>query len=297
MKLYLLDASAMMFRAYYTAAPLTRPSDGHPVGAISAYVSMLWRYISMAHDRTDGPTHIAVVHDAPGRRNFRHDIDPNYKANRQPMPDALKEQMELMRSAPTAFNLKCVCSQGFEADDVMATLAVRAAEAGAEVVIVSSDKDLMQLVNDQVVMYCPMTSSFIGRIDVIQKWGVPPERIRDMLALMGDAADNIPGVRKIGIKTAAKLISEYGSYKDVLANAHRAPCTAQRRECLRTDAAAAHLSYELAGLRYDVPLTVSLDDLKARRPTRAALDYLDCLEFVTTRKMAADWLSRTQISA
>jgi DNA polymerase I len=293
MKLYLLDASAMFFRAYYTAAPLSRPSDGHPVGAISAYVSMLWRYIIMAHDRTDGPTHIGVIHDGATRKTFRHDIYPEYKAHRNPTPDDLKAQMELMRAAPAAFNLASVSCNGFEADDVIATLAVRAAVAGAEVVIVSSDKDPMQLIGGRVVMYCPMKSEFIGPLDVHRKWGVPPYQLRDVLALMGDAADNVPGVPKIGPKTAAKLVNTHGGLGETLAAAKdgRADCTAKQRALLVQHEADARLSYDLIGLRYDVPIQADLDSLAVRRPTQAAVDFLDCLEFITTRKTVVSWLA------
>ena len=209
---FLIDGSGFIFRAYHALPPMTR-ADGTPVNAVYGFTSMLLKLV----EDTDAD-HIAVVFDR-ARKTFRSDIYPEYKAHRPPAPDDLIPQFELVREATRAMGLKAVDMEGFEADDLIATYARQAVEAGAEVTIVSSDKDLMQLVNDKVTMFDAMKNKTIGADQVMEKFGVGPDRVIDVQALAGDSADNVPGVEGIGVKTAALLINEYGDLEGVLENA------------------------------------------------------------------------------
>ena len=205
--LHLIDGSAFIFRAYHALPPLTRKSDGLPVGAVAGFCNMLFRYIE-ANTGPDAPTHAAVIFDYSGK-SFRNEIYDQYKANRPPAPEDLVPQFPLTREATRAFNVACHEIEGFEADDIIATLSCQAREAGGRVTIISSDKDLMQLVGGGVEMLDAMKNARIGVDGVQAKFGVGPERVVDVQALAGDSVDNVPGAPGIGIKTAAQLINEY----------------------------------------------------------------------------------------
>ena len=206
--LHLIDGSGFIFRAYHALPPLTRKSDGLPVGAVSGFCNMLFKIIE-DQKGSNAPTHLVVVFDAKGK-TFRSDIYPEYKMNRPPAPEDLVPQFPLTRDATRAFGLACIEQEGFEADDIMATLAIQARDAGGHVTIVSSDKDLMQLVGNGVEMYDAMKNKRIGSEQVVEKFGVGPNRVIDVQSLAGDSVDNVPGAPGIGIKTAALLINEYG---------------------------------------------------------------------------------------
>lgn len=260
--LYLVDGSAYIFRAYHRLPPLTNPA-GVPVGAVYGYTTMLWR---LADDlnKADGPTHLAVILDASGK-SFRNDIYPEYKANRPPPPEDLKPQFPLVRDATRAFSLPCIEEPGLEADDLIASYARAACERGWDVTIVSSDKDLMQLVGPhaggEIDMLDTMKNQRIATAEVVEKFGVPPPLVGDVLALMGDSVDNIPGIRGIGPKTATKLIQEHGGLEAALAAAPEMK-PGKLRESLIEQAEMARLSRVLVALKEDCPLPVALDDLK-----------------------------------
>ena len=255
---FLIDGSGFIFRAYHALPPMTRP-DGTPVGAVYGFTAMLMKLV----EDTDAD-HIAVIFDR-ARKTFRSDIYPEYKAHRPPPPDDLIPQFELVREATRALGLKAVDMDGFEADDLIATYAKQAREKGADVTIVSSDKDLMQLVGDGVVMLDAMKHRTIGPDEVMEKFGVGPDRVIDVQALAGDSADNVPGVEGIGVKTAAQLINEYGDLEGVLANAENIK-QPKRRERLMAQADAARISKQLVTLSQDVPIDVPLDDFDVAKP-------------------------------
>ncbi len=260
--LYLVDGSAYIFRAYHRLPPLTNPL-GVPVGAVYGYTTMLWR---LADDlnKAEGPTHLAVILDASGK-SFRNDIYPLYKANRPPPPEDLKPQFPLIRDATRAFSLPCIEEQGLEADDLIASYARAACERGWDVTIVSSDKDLMQLVGPhaggRIEMLDTMKNQRIEEPEVEEKFGVPPTLVGDVLALMGDAVDNVPGIRGIGPKTATKLIQEHGSLEAALAAAEGMK-PSKLRDNLIEHAEMARLSRVLVALKEDCALPVPLDDFK-----------------------------------
>jgi DNA polymerase-1 len=214
--LYLVDGSGYIFRAYHQLPPLTN-RQGLNVGAVYGYTAMLWK-LANALDKAEGPTHLAVVLDK-GSHTFRNDLYDKYKAQRPPAPEDLVPQFPLIRVATRAFSLPCIEESGFEADDIIATYTCRAIEAGWQVTIVSSDKDLMQLIQPGVDMLDTMKNERRGADYVVGKFGVPPEKLGDVLSLMGDSVDNVPGVPGIGPKTASKLILEYGDLESVLAAA------------------------------------------------------------------------------
>ena len=260
---FLIDGSGFIFRAYHALPPMTRP-DGTPVGAVYGFTAMLMKLL----DDTDAD-HIAVIFDK-ARKTFRSDIYPAYKAHRPPPPDDLIPQFELVRDATRALGLKAVDMDGYEADDLIATYAKQAREKGAEVTIVSSDKDLMQLVGDGVVMMDAMKNRTIGPDEVVDKFGVGPDRVVDVQALAGDSADNVPGVEGIGVKTAAQLINEYGDLEAVLENAPNIK-QPKRRERLMEQADNARISKELVTLKDDVPVDVALDGFDVPEPDVQAL--------------------------
>ena len=198
---YLIDASGYVFRAYHALPPLTRPSDGLPVGAVHGFCGMLWKLLRETGE-LDPPTHIAAIFDL-SEHTFRNELYSDYKANRSEAPDDLIPQFPLIRDAVHAFNVACIEKRGYEADDLIATYAREAAEAGAEVTIVSSDKDLMQLVRPGVRMYDTMKNKVIGEAEVMERFGVPPSKVVEVQSLIGDSTDNVPGVPGIGVKTAA----------------------------------------------------------------------------------------------
>jgi len=254
--LYLVDGSGYIFRAYHALPPMTRP-DGTPVNAVFGFSSMLVRLI----DDLDAD-HLAVIFDA-ARANFRNEIYPEYKAQRPEAPEDLVPQFPLIREATRAFNVPCIEMEGFEADDLIATYARLARERGWRVTIVSSDKDLMQLVTDGVDMFDPVKNRPIGRAEVIEKFGVPPEKVVDVQSLAGDSVDNVPGVPGIGIKTAAQLIEEYGDLDTLLARAGEIK-QPKRRENLIENAEKARISRQLVTLRDDVEVPEPLEDLGVR---------------------------------
>jgi len=215
--LHLIDGSAFIFRAYHALPPLTRKSDGMPVGAVAGFCNLLWGELTASRKEV-AATHIAVIFDA-GSKTFRNDIYPLYKANRPELPEDLRPQFIFTREATRAFNVTCIEVDGYEADDIIAALARRAVEAGGTATIISSDKDLMQLVGPGVDMLDPMKNKRIGPDEVFEKFGVAPNRVVDVQALAGDSVDNVPGAPGIGIKTAAQLINEYGDLDTLLARA------------------------------------------------------------------------------
>lgn len=258
-RLYLVDGSGYIFRAYHALPPLTRKSDGMPIGAVSGFCNMLASLRDKAeHD--EAVSHMAVIFDA-SRDTFRNQIYAAYKANRSETPEDLIPQFAPIREATRAFGLPSIEKDGFEADDIIATYARIANEAGMEVCIVSSDKDLMQLVRDGVGMMDPMKDRSIGPAEVMEKFGVSPDKVIDVQALAGDSTDNVPGVPGIGIKTAAELINTFGDLETLLARAGEIK-QPKRRETLQTNAEKARISYQLVKLKDDVPLELGLDDLK-----------------------------------
>ena len=260
---YLVDGSGYIFRAFHALPPLTRPSDGLPVGAVHGFCAMLWKLLRESK-ASEAPTHIAVIFDA-GRENFRNEIYEDYKANRPPPPDELVPQFPLIRDAVKAFNVACVEQEGYEADDLIATYAREIVDAGGDVTIVSSDKDLMQLVRPGVVMFDAMKSKKLGREEVMEKFGVAPDKVVDVQALAGDSTDNVPGVPGIGVKTAAELINEYGDLDTLLQHASEIK-QPKRREKLIEFADQARLSRELVRLKNDVDTGVPVDALGVHDP-------------------------------
>ena len=261
--IYLVDGSAYIFRAYHALPPLTNP-NGVVVNAVLGFTNMM---VKLLKDM-EAP-YIAVIFDA-ARHNFRNDIYPEYKANRDAAPDDLIPQFALIRDCVRAFGMEPIEMEGFEADDLIATYARIAADQGRKVTIVSSDKDLMQLINDNVSMYDPMKGKFLTEPDVIEKFGVKPNRVVDVQALAGDATDNVPGVPGIGVKTAAQLISEYGDLESLLNRADEIK-QPKRREALIDNAAAARISLKLVSLDAHVDVPYDLEDLKAHETNNDTL--------------------------
>ncbi|MCW5744712.1 MAG: DNA polymerase I [Alphaproteobacteria bacterium] len=262
--LWLIDGSGYIFRAFHALPPMTRP-DGTPINAVYGFCRQLLAQL------LDDPAvdHVAVILDA-GRTTFRNEIYPQYKAHRPEPPEELVPQFPLFREAIAAFNLPCIEMEGFEADDLIATYARIAVAAGADVTIVSSDKDLMQLVSDKVAMFDPIKLRKLGREAVIEKFGVPPEKVVDVQALAGDSTDNVPGVPGIGIKTAAQLITEYGDLDTLLARAGEIK-QPKRREALLENADKARVSRQLVHLRDDVPVKEHPDAFDKKQPDLAKL--------------------------
>ena len=256
--LCLVDGSSFLFRAFHALPLLTRP-DGTPVNAVLGFTNMLLKLL----DDLDA-THLAVIFDS-GRKTFRNEISPDYKANRPEPPDELIPQFPLVRDATRAFNVECIEKPGFEADDLIATYARQAEAAGIEVIIVSSDKDLMQLVTDRVSMFDAIKNKKIGPDQVKEKFGVGPEKVVDVQSLAGDSVDNVPGVPGIGVKTAAQLIQEYGDLDSLLAQASEIK-QPKRRQSLLDFADQARLSRELVRLREDVPTDLPVDQLQRQSP-------------------------------
>ncbi|MBX9731620.1 MAG: DNA polymerase I [Sphingomonas sp.] len=271
--LFLVDGSGYIFRAYHRLPPLTN-IHGQPVGAVYGYTTMLWKLADELH-KADGPTHMAVILDK-GSHTFRNDLYDQYKAHRPPAPEDLVPQFPMIRDATRAFSLPCIEEAGLEADDIIASYAKAALAQGWAVTIVSSDKDLMQLIAPGLDMYDTMNNRRLGPDDVIEKFGVGPDRLGDVLALMGDSADNVPGVPGIGPKTAAKLILEHGDLEAVLAAAP-AMKPGKLRDNLIDHAEMARLSRILVTLKDDAALPDPLDDLVLKgipdAPLRAFLDH------------------------
>jgi DNA polymerase-1 len=286
-RLYLVDGSGYIFRAYHALPPLTRKTDGLPVGAVAGFCNMLWKLLVDMKAAPDAPTHLAVVFDH-SEKTFRNQLYADYKAHRPPPPEDLIPQFPLVREATRAFGVPCLEQPGYEADDVIAAYARAVREAGGEVVIVSSDKDLMQLVTDRVSMFDPMKQLRIGPDQVFEKFGVWPDRVVDLQALTGDPVDNVPGAPGIGVKTAAALIGEYGDLDSVLARAGEVK-QEKRRQILIEHADQIRLSRELVRLDVATPLPEPVEDLGVRAPDPKTLaGFLETMEFRTLARRVSD---------
>jgi DNA polymerase-1 len=284
---FLVDGSSYIFRAYHALPPLNRKSDGLQVNAVLGFCNMLWKLLRDMPEN-DRPTHLAIVFDK-SEVTFRNKLYPDYKAHRPPAPDDLIPQFALIRDAVRAFDLPCLEQEGFEADDLIATYARLACERGATTTIVSSDKDLMQLVTDKVTMYDTMRDRRIGIAEVIEKFGVPPEKVVEVQALAGDSTDNVPGVPGIGVKTAAQLVVEYGDLETLLFRAGEIK-QPKRREALLENADKARVSRQLVLLDDKVDLEVPLDDLAVHEPdARKLIAFLKAMEFSSLTKRVAEY--------
>jgi DNA polymerase I len=284
---FLVDGSSYIFRAYHALPPLTRKSDGLQLNAVYGFCNMLWKLL---RDMTpeERPTHLAIVFDK-SEKTFRNTLYPNYKAHRPDAPADLIPQFGLIREAVHAFDLPCLEQLGFEADDLIATYVREADEAGARATIVSSDKDLMQLVNDHVFMYDTMKDRRIGPAEVVEKFGVPPDKVIEVQALIGDSTDNVPGVPGIGVKTAAQLIGEYGDLETLLARASEIK-QQKRRETLIENADKARLSKVLVTLDTRVPLDVPLADIAVHDPdAKRLIAFLKAMEFTSLTRRVAEF--------
>jgi DNA polymerase-1 len=285
-RLWLIDASAYIFRAYHALPPLTRKSDGLPVGAVQGYCNMLWKLLRDMKG-ADGPTHLAAIFDH-SEKTFRNDLYDQYKAHRPPAPEDLAPQFPLVREATAAFGVHCVELPGYEADDLIATYACKVRDAGGECVIVSSDKDLMQLIGPSVVMWDPMKDRRLGEDAVMEKFGVTPDKMVDLQALIGDSVDNVPGAPGIGPKTAAQLLDEYGDLDTLLARAGEIK-QPKRRETLIGFRDQILLSRELVRLTCDAPAPEPLEDFAIRDPDPAALaEFLERMEFRSLARRVGD---------
>lgn len=287
--LYLIDGSGYIFRAFHALPPLTRKSDGLPVGAVSGFCNMLFKLLqdTKAGER---PTHLAVIFDT-SRVSFRNAFFPEYKAHRPPPPEDLVPQFSLIRDATRAFGVPSVEMEGYEADDLIATYAAQASNAGAFVTIVSSDKDLMQLVVDgKVELQDPVKSKSIRSAEVMEKFGVAPGKVIDVQALAGDSTDNVPGVPGIGVKTAAELINIYGDLETLLQRAGEIK-QPKRRETLIDNAEKARISKRLVTLEVNAPVPVPLSDFGVVEPDpRELAGFLKAMEFSTLlKRVAAEW--------
>ena len=283
--LYLVDGSGYLFRAYHALPPLTRKSDGLPTGAVSGYCNMLWKLLEDLKGG-DRPTHLAVIFDA-GEKTFRNDFYPAYKAHRPPPPEDLVPQFPLVRDATRAFGIACVEMAGYEADDLIATYARAAREAGARCTVVSSDKDLMQLVCEGVSMLDTMKNKRIGDAEVLEKFGVEPCKVIHVQALAGDSVDNVPGVRGIGIKTAAELINTYGDLETLLARAGEIKQN-KRRESIIEQAENARISLRLVTLDDHVPVKEQPDGFAVHEPEpKELVGFLKAMEFTSIVKRVA----------
>jgi DNA polymerase-1 len=284
---FLVDGSSYIFRAYHALPPLNRKSDGLQVNAVLGFCNMLWKLLrEMPPDNR--PTHLAIVFDK-SEITFRNELYPDYKAHRPPAPDDLIPQFALIREAVRAFDLPCLEQVGYEADDLIATYVREACDRGATATIVSSDKDLMQLVTDCVTMYDTMKDRRIGIAEVIEKFGVPPEKVVEVQALAGDSTDNVPGVPGIGVKTAAQLIVEYGDLETLLLRAGEIK-QPKRREALIENAEKARISKQLVLLDDKVKLDVPLDELAVHEPdARKLIAFLKAMEFSALTRRVAEY--------
>lgn len=289
-RLFLVDGSGYIFRAYHALPGLKRKSDGLPVGAVLGFCNMLWRLLADIRKNNYNRVYLAVIFDY-GSRNFRHQIYPDYKANRPPAPEDLIPQFSLIREATRAFQVPCIEKPGYEADDIIATYCRLAAEAGAFTRIVSSDKDLMQLVSPQVSMFDAVKEVVIEREDVIKKWGVPPEQMIDLQALIGDSSDNVPGVPGIGPKTGAALLEQFGDLDNLLQNAATIP-QPKRRQSILDNIEQINISKQLVTLKNDLVLEEKLEDFLLEDPANLnatkLISFLKALDFTSlTKRIAA----------
>ncbi len=287
--LYLIDGSGYIFRAYHALPPLTRKSDGLPTGAVAGFSNMLWKLLEDTK-AGDKPSHLAVIFDA-GRISFRNKIYPEYKANRGEPPEDLVPQFAIVREATRAFGVPAIEMKGYEADDLIATYARLAHEAGGRVTIVSSDKDLMQLVRlRQVEMLDTMKNRRVGPDEVEERFGVAPDKVVEVQALAGDSSDNVPGVPGIGVKTAAELIRTYGDLETLLEHASEIK-QPKRRESLIANAEKARLSKKLVQLEENVPVETAISAFGVCDPdAKTLLPFLKEMEFSTLGKRAASAL-------
>src|SRR6266446_4402808 len=284
---FLVDGSSYIFRAYHALPPLNRKSDGLQVNAVLGFCNMLWKLLRDMKPE-ERPTHLAVVFDK-SEKTFRNELYADYKAHRPDAPTDLIPQFPLIRDAVRAFDIPCLEMLGFEADDLIATYARQACAAGANVTIVSSDKDLMQLVNDCVVMYDTMKDKKIGIAEVIEKFGVGPDKVIEVQSLIGDSTDNVPGVPGIGVKTAAQLITEYGDLETLLSRANEVK-QEKRRQSLIDNADKARLSKRLVTLDDKVKLDVPLGDLAVHEPDyKRLVAFLKAMEFNTLTRRVAEF--------
>ncbi len=277
---YLIDGSGYIFRAYYALPPLTRKSDGLPVGAVSGFCNMLFKLLedSKSDDNLEKPTHFAVIFDS-ARKNFRNEIYSEYKGNRSEAPDDLIPQFEYIRKSVKAFNLPSIELINYEADDLIATYVEKILDLGAKVTIVSSDKDLMQLYKKGVRIYDPMKNKFINQDDVHSKFGVTPEKVIDVQSLAGDSTDNVPGVPGIGVKTAAELINQYGTLENLLKNASKIKQN-KRRETLINNKDDAIISKKLVTLKKNVPVKNKIEEFTLKSVDQNKLySFLREMEF------------------
>ena len=277
---YLVDGSGYIFRAYYALPPLSRKSDGLPTGAVIGFCNMLFKLLedSRSDDSKNKPTHFAVIFDS-ARKNFRNEIYKDYKANRSEAPDDLAPQFEYIRKAVKAFNLPSIEQINYEADDLIATYAKKIINHGAKVTVISSDKDLMQLVSKDVRLFDPMKSKVIGEKEVEEKFGVKPHQVIDVQSLAGDSSDNIPGVPGIGIKTAAELIKKYKNL-DTLLNKAEQISQKKRRQTLIDNKDSALLSRKLVTLKEDVPVGSNIESFLIKDVEKDKLyDFLREMEF------------------
>src|SRR5271167_2286012 len=284
---FLVDGSGYIFSAYHALQTINRKSDGLQLNAVFGFCNMLWKLLRDMKPE-EKPTHLAVVFDL-SERTFRTEMYPDYKAHRPDPPDDLRQQFPLIREAVHAFDLPCLEQKGFEADDLIATYVRQACEAGATATIVSSDKDLMQLVNDGVIMFDTMKDKKIGRAEVIEKFGVPPEKVIEVQALIGDSTDNVPGVPGIGVKTAAQLIGEYGDLETLLRRASEIKQD-KRRQSLIDNAEKARLSKKLVTLDDQVKLNVPIGDLAVHEPDyKRLIAFLKAMEFNSLMRRVAEY--------
>src|SRR6202451_1297240 len=284
---FLVDGSGYIFRAYHALPPISRKSDGLQLNAVFGFCNMLWKLLRDMRPE-DRPTHLAVVFDK-SEKTFRSESYPEYRAHRPDPPDDLRPQFKYIREAVQASDLPCLEQDGFEADDLIATYVREACEAGATATIVSSDKDLMQLVNDCVVLFDTMKDKKIGRAEVIEKFGVPPEKVIEVQALIGDSTENVPGVPGIGVKTAAQLIGEYGDLETLLTRASEIK-QEKRRQSLIENADNARLSKKLVTLDDQVKLAVPLGDLAVHEPDyKRLIAFLKAMEFNGLMRRVAEF--------
>ena len=294
---YLIDGSGYIFRAYYALPPLSRKSDGLPTGAVSGFCSMLFKLLedSRSDDSIHKPTHFAVIFDS-AKKNFRNDIYSEYKANRSETPEDLIPQFEYIRKAVKAFSLPSIELINYEADDLLATYAKQIVDAGAKVTVISSDKDLMQLVSEKIRLYDPMKNKVLGENEVFEKFGVKPNQVIDVQSLAGDPSDNIPGVPGIGVKTAAELINKYKTLEILLKNINEIPQN-KRRETLLTNKDKAILSKKLVTLKDDVPVKEKPEDFIMKNVDREKLfTFLREMEFNRLLSQAISFYGETQVS-
>jgi len=277
---YLIDGSGYIFRAYYALPPLTRKSDGLPTGAVSGFCNMLFKLLedSKSNENKHKPTHFAVIFDS-ARKNFRNEIYSDYKGNRSDAPDDLIPQFEYIRKSVLAFNLPSIELLNYEADDLIATYSEQILKLGGKVTIVSSDKDLMQLYKKNIRIYDPMKNKFVDEEDIKNKFGVSAEKVIDVQSLAGDSSDNVPGVPGIGVKTAAELITNFGTLENLIKNASQIKQN-KRRETLIENKDKALISKKLVTLKKDVPVKDKVENFILKEIDREKLySFLREMEF------------------